>query len=67
VRRGHGTSDEILVLDTDGEAVAGIEHALRVNGYRPVRTPTRRHLSGLRGSKPPAATTAACTLSKDVT
>jgi CheY-like chemotaxis protein len=42
VRRGAATSDEILVLDTEGEAVAGIERAVRENGYRPVRTPAQR-------------------------
>jgi DNA-binding response OmpR family regulator len=39
VRRGDARADEILVLDTDGEAAAGIEHALRANGYTPVRIP----------------------------
>jgi PAS domain S-box-containing protein len=66
VRRSHATSDEILVLDTDAEAVSGIERALRANGYRPVRTPTRRYLSGMCGSKAPAGE-AVRTLSKELT
>ena len=45
LRRGNGRSDEILVLDTDGDATAGIEPALRANGYRPVRTSTCREIS----------------------
>jgi signal transduction histidine kinase/ActR/RegA family two-component response regulator len=44
-RRGDAGCDEILVLDTEGEAVAGIERAVRANGYRPVRTPAHHGLS----------------------
>ncbi len=50
VRRRSARADEILVLDTDGDATAGIENALRANGYRPVRTPVQYPASGTQGS-----------------
>jgi PAS domain S-box-containing protein len=53
VRRGDGRSNEILVLDAAPDAIAGIECALRANGYRPVRTPLQGDAANARDSSMP--------------
>jgi PAS domain S-box-containing protein len=58
VRRSNAPSDEILVLDTNGETAAGIEHALRANGYRPVRIPAVHKPVGAQGPSERANATA---------
>jgi CheY-like chemotaxis protein len=56
VRRGNRRRDEVLVVDTDDDTMAGVERAARANGYGSVRAANGCH--SFAGSS---------TISKDVT